>query len=202
MKLLQKHFQYRYSNAVIYLIIANALVFLAQLLFDGRYDRSLTYALSLNVRDVLVRGQVWAFVTYLFTHDGIRHILFNMLGLFFFGTAVERRIGSRESVLFYFTTGILAGVVSFLAYLMTGATYIQLMGASGAVYAILLAYAVLFPDSRIYIWGILPIRAPLLVLLYTGITIFSMLSGAGGNVAHLTHLAGFILPALFPVRFG
>ncbi len=203
MNLLRKPFVWRYDNAVLYLIGINILVFLAQFVFDSPRNPWLTWALSLNVSDVLDRGQVWGFFTYMFTHGSVQHLLFNMLGLFFFGTAVEKQMGTKEFLLFYIGTGFLAGLASFLFYLATGADYIQLLGASGVVYAILFAYAVFFPTSRIYIWGILPIRAPLLVAIYTAITIFSMLGGSGGGVAHLTHLAGFVFAWLwFPVRFA
>lgn len=202
MKLLRKPFVYRYDNAVLYLIGINVLVFLAQMVFDDRGRPWFTWALSLNVRDVLVRAQVWGFVSYMFTHGSIQHILFNMIGLFFFGTAVEKRMGTREFLAFYLGTGFLAGLLSFVFYYLGGAFHVQLLGASGVVYAILFAYAVFFPDSRIYIWGILPIRAPLLVLIYTAVTVYSMLFGRADGIAHLTHLAGFIFAWLwFVIRF-
>lgn len=112
-------------------------------------------------------------------------------------------MGSSEFLLFYFTTGILAGLTSFFVYLIGGAANVQLLGASGAVYAILLAYAVFFPDSRIYIWGILPIRAPLLVGFYILSTLYFLIGGRGGGVAHLTHFAGLVFAWIwFPVRYG
>ena len=76
------------------------------------------------------------------------------------------------------------------------------MGASGAIYSLLFAYAVLYPRSIVYIWGVIPIPSPLLVLLYTGIEIFSQLRG-GSNVAHMTHLFGFVAGFFyFIVRMG
>jgi membrane associated rhomboid family serine protease len=99
-------------------------------------------------------------------------------------------MGSREFLLFYLLTGTLAGVFSFIVYFFSG-TNVILLGASGAVYAVLFGYAVYFPDSRIYIFGILPIKAVTLVLVYTAIEIFSQFTSVRSGVAHLTHLAGF-----------
>ena len=145
---------------------------------------------------------MWQFMTYMFVHSGITHIVFNMLGLFFFGQAVERQMGSREFLLFYLLTGTLAGIFSFAVYFFTGSNVI-LLGASGAVYAVLFAYAVYFPDSRIFILGIIPIKAKTLVLIYTAIELFSQFGSYRSGVAHLTHLAGFGFAFLyFIVRLG
>jgi membrane associated rhomboid family serine protease len=98
---------------------------------------------------------------------------------------------------------MLAGFFSFAVYVFTGSFWVYLMGASGAIFAVQLAYAAFFPRSIIYIWGILPLRAPIMVLAFTIIALVSMLTGFGGNVAHLTHLAGFAFGWLyFLIRFG
>ena len=145
----------------------------------------------------------WTFFTYMFLHGSVSHIVFNMLGLFIFGNHVERQMGSKEFLLFYLLTGTLAGVLSFIVYYFTNNHIVALIGASGALYAVMLAYAVFFPDSIIYIWGILPLRAPVMVLAFAVISIFFMRTGRGGNVAHLTHLAGFIFGWLyFLLRFN
>lgn len=128
----------------------------------------------------------------MFTHANISHIFFNMLGLFFFGTQVERRIGSSEFLLFYLLTGFLAGLFSFIVYTLTGMYGAVLLGASGAIFAVLLAFAVYFPYANIYIMGIIPVKAPLLVIGYTAIELFSQLLSINSGVAHLTHLAGFV----------
>jgi membrane associated rhomboid family serine protease len=126
-----------------------------------------------------------------------------MLALFIFGSQVERRMGSREFLLYYMMTGLLAGGFSFLVYLFTGSYGVFLLGASGAIFAVQLAYAAFFPDSVIYIWGILPLRAPVMVLGFTAIELFSSVFGLRSGVAHLTHLAGFAWGWLyFLARFG
>ena len=166
---------------------------------DGRF---LTY-LAMNPALTIVEGNVWQPFTYMFTHSGISHLVFNMLGLFFFGTQVERQLGSWEFVLFYLSTGLLAGLFSLAIYWVTGNYFVFLLGASGAVFAVLLAFATFFPNAEIYIFGIIPVRASILVLGYTAIELLSQMSGRGGNIAHLTHLAGFGFAYLyFVMRIG
>jgi membrane associated rhomboid family serine protease len=185
---------------VVFILIGlNILVFLAEM-FLGR--RFLTLYLAMIPAAVL-KGRIWTFVTYMFFHGGFSHIFFNMFALFVFGVQVERYIGSREFLLYYFVTGIFAGIFSFVMYFITGAYFIALMGASGAIFAVQLAYAVFFPQSIIYIWGILPLRAPVMVLGFTALEVIMMVTGMGGNIAHVTHLAGFGFGWLyFRLRFG
>jgi membrane associated rhomboid family serine protease len=195
----RKPFRYCNDGVVYWLIGANVLVFLAEQLF-GRQNLAEYLAM---IPGIVMEGGVWTFATYMFFHADIGHIFFNMFALFIFGSHVERQMGSREFLLFYFLTGILAGVFSFIVYYFTGAYWVALMGASGAVFAVQLAYAVFFPDSIIYVWGILPLRAPVMVLGFTVLETFSMVTGRGGNVAHFTHLAGFGFAWLyFLIRFG
>ena len=144
----------------------------------------------------------WQFVTYMFVHSNLGHLFSNMLGLLFFGISVERSIGSKEFLLFYFLTGILCGVFSFFFYYFTEGYFVFLMGASGVIYAILLLFAVIFPRSTIYIWGIIPLQAPVLVIVYTIFELVSQFSG-NTNVAHYTHLAGFLFAWLYClIRMG
>lgn len=201
MNFLRRPFSYRNDGVVFWIIGANVLVYLAARVF-GQYFLIPYIAM---VPGLVKEGWVWTFITYMFFHDptGFSHIFFNMFALFVFGIQVERQIGSREFLLFYFLTGILAGVFSFIFYAATGNERIALMGASGAIFAVQLAYAVFFPDSIIYIWGILPLRAPVMVLGFTVLEIFFMITGRGGDVARFTHLAGFGFAWLyFLLRFG
>jgi membrane associated rhomboid family serine protease len=182
---LTRPFRYRYDHVALILIGINILVFLLQQLYPA-----LSSELAMN--PILVRsGWFWQPLTYMFVHGGISHLVFNMLALFIFGDQVERRIGSREFLLYYLVTGLLAGLFSLAAYLLTGAYYVFLLGASGAIFAVQLAYATLFPNAIVSIWGILPLRAPIMVLVFTVIELVSSLTGLNASVAHLTHLAGF-----------
>ena len=183
--ILQRPFPYRQYNVTLILIGINVLVFL----ITSLAPRAQLY-LAMNPTLVIRGNAWWQLVTYMFAHANISHILFNMIGLFFFGVQIERRVGSTEFLVFYLVTGILAGVFSLLVYWFSGSQQVFLLGASGAVFAVLLAFATFFPRSMIYLFGILPIRAPILVLGYTAIEIVSGFMGRSG-VAHLTHLAGF-----------
>ena len=200
---IRRPFKYSYSGAVFWLIGINVLIFAATQFFDGRVWYLLAERMSMIPLKIINDKWVWTFVTYMFMHGNFRHILFNMLGLFIFGIHVERQMGSREFVLYYFVTGTLAGIFSFGMYYVTGNYWVALMGASGALFAVELAYAVLFPDSIIYIWGIIPLRAPVMVLGFTALELFFSISGRQSNVAHLTHLAGFAFGWIyFLIRFG
>ena len=197
MNILRKPFRYSFFNATFMIIGVNVLFFLAVSLFPSLYAY-----LGLSVIRCVGYHFWWQPVTYMFVHAGFSHILLNMLGILMFGLAVERAIGSKEFLLFYFLCGILDGVISLAFYFFSGFHYVNLVGASGALYSILLIFAVLFPKSIIRIYGIIPVPAPLLVLGYAVIELGSHLRG-GGNVAHLTHLTGFAIAWLYLViRMG
>ena len=202
-KIIKKPFRYSYDGIVYWLIGINILVFAAGALLGRDVWNTLAYQLSMIPARIIRDKNIWTFITYMFMHGNFTHILFNMLGLFIFGLHVERQMGSKEFLLFYLLTGALAGVFSFVYYYLFGNPVVFLMGASGALYAVMLAYAVFFPDSIIYIWGILPLRAPILVLVYTLIALFSSIRMPNSGVAHLTHLAGFAFGWIyFSIRFG
>ena len=225
MNLLKKPFKYSNFNSVYWLIGINILFYAAMHFFGDRpvtaidisnlgitdqtgrvYTHaqiSLSSMLAMMHQAVIKLGTVWSFITYMFMHASVTHILFNMLGLFIFGPHVERQMGSKEFLVYYLVTGALAGVLSFVVYVFTGNLRVNLVGASGALYSVMMAYAIFYPNSIISIWGIIPLRAPIMVLGYTVLSIFFVITGGGGNVAHLTHLAGFIFGWLyFMIRFG
>jgi len=196
--LLQRPVRYSYSNYALILIIINIGVF-----FFTYLNQRLIYYIALIPGLFVEEGFYWQVFTYMFAHAGFSHLFFNMLGLFFFGFQVERRMGSGEFLLFYGITGTLAGIFSLIVYVMTGNYGVILLGASGAVFAVLLAFAVYFPHARIFVFGIIPMRAPVLVVVYTAIELFSQITSPYSGVAHLTHLAGFAFAYLyFLLRFN
>ena len=129
--------------------------------------------------------QPWTIITYQFLHANFLHILFNMIGLFFFGPRLESRIGSRHFLGLYLVSGIVGALLSVIA------PYALIVGASGAVFGVLLGFARYYPDERIFIYGIIPIRAKVLVIGLAVISIWAGIGG-GGNVAHFAHLGGFL----------
>ncbi len=197
---LRRPFRYTHFNAVLWIVGANVLIFAATSFAGG-----LTNVLAMNPLETTRQGMLWQPFTYMFVHSPVTytHILFNMFGLFIFGTQVEYRLGSTEFLVFYLVSGFVAGILSLFVYLLTGAVYIQLLGASGAVFAVLLAYATFFPDSTIYLFAIIPIKAPALVIGFTALELFRGLSNPASGVAHLTHLAGFVVAfAYLVIRLG
>jgi membrane associated rhomboid family serine protease len=195
--LIRRPFHYTSRNFTLYIIAANILVYALCYIFPVLFDW-----LALNPL-LCLSGRFWQPLTYMFAHGSLDHLLFNMLGLLFFAPQIEREMGSREFLLFYLLTGFLAGLFSFGVYLATGAYGVFLLGASGAVYAVLLAYATLFPSNDIYVFGILPVKAPILVAIYAGLELVDQLLGLQNSVAHLTHLSGLAFAWIyFLVRFG
>jgi membrane associated rhomboid family serine protease len=192
--------RYRYYNVTIILIVINVLAFL----FSNFGDRQgISGAFMLQPSALFQAGAWWQVVTYMFLHAGWSHLFFNMLALFMFGIQLEQRMGSTEFLLYYFFSGICAGIATGILFEAMGIPDVRLLGASGAIFAVMLAFAGFFPDARVFVFGILPMRAPTLVLVYTGIEIFSQLLNVRSGVAHLAHLTGLGFGYLYlVVRYG
>ena len=185
------------SPAMQALIGANVVVFVAQL-----FVPSLTETFGLIPFLVTRRLWVWQLGTYMFLHSGLFHILFNMLALWMFGTDLEHRWGTRYFVKFYFVTGIGAGLLTVLFSLLplgvSGQLYrSDIIGASGAIYGLLLAYALYFPERRIYMYFVFPIPVRIFVLLMGAMAFYASFAGADGGVANATHLGGILVAYLF-----
>ena len=180
---------YRYYNATIGIIVVSVIAF-----FVASTDRSLLGTLALQ-RAVLGE-RLWTPITYLFVHapGGLfsTHLLFNMLGLYWFGTPVERSIGSSEFLWLYLGAGIAAGLVAIAP---AGATAV--IGASGAVFAVMVVYATLFPDATIVLFFIVPLRAPVAVLVFAVISVLFSVGGGQPGISHLAHLAGLVAGGLY-----
>ena len=146
--------------------------------------------------------RLWQLVTYMFIHAGVLHILFNMLMLWFLGAELERLWGTRFFVKFYFVCGIGAGVLTVLLSLLPYGPLAQLytsdiIGASGAVYGLLLAYGLYFPDRPIYMYFVFPIPARIFVIILGALAFFSSLSDSGDGLANATHLGGLIIAYVY-----
>lgn len=186
-----KRFKYTYNNATLYLVIINVFIYL---LINSVWRNGYVY-LSMQPLAIL-HGYVYQFITYMFVHGSFTHILFNMLSLYIFGTVLEKRIGTKEFLLYYFLVGILSGIASFVFYYLSGQNTL-LLGASGAIYGLLLLFAVFFPFAKIYIFGILPVKAPFLIVGYFFIELFSHFYATSSSIAHLTHLSGLVFGFLY-----
>jgi membrane associated rhomboid family serine protease len=169
------------------LILANAAVYLLQLsLPQGVWQQFAFVPAALLQRP-------WTAVTYMFLHGGFMHILFNMWIFYLFGRRLELRLGARQFLTLYFIGGISGAVLSSILGLALGVVpiYIPIIGASGAVFGIELAYAMYWPRDKIWIWGVLPVEVRWLVIFLTGLSLFAGFSGARDGVAHFAHLGGF-----------
>ena len=190
--IINRRFRYTFSNVAVTIAIANIVIFgITYFLFPR-----LLYVLSMSPVMIVYRHWYWQFVSYMFMHGSLWHLFFNMLALFMFGSPVERQIGSREFLLFYFLTGILSGVASFFYYCLAGSYGAVLLGASGAIYGVMLLFSVFFPSSVVLLFGFIPMRAPTLVLLYFCIEFFGSLFSSG-SVGHATHLFGLLFAFLY-----
>jgi membrane associated rhomboid family serine protease len=137
--------------------------------------------------------QVWRLITYQFLHSGLPHILFNMLGLYFFGSTVERHWGTKKFLIFYLSCGTAGGLFYVFLVLAGFLTAGSLVGASGSVLGVLTACAILFPQMKVFMFPIpfpIPIRVIAIGLIcYASITILSKGENAGGEAAHLAGIA-------------
>jgi membrane associated rhomboid family serine protease len=189
----------RWTPAVKKLIIACAIVWVVQIIEGVAGMSGFTRAFGLRPSDVM-RGYVWQLGTYIFLHGGPLHILFNMLGLWMFGSELERTWGSRRFVKFFFICGVGAGILMVLISLFTRSDSTTI-GASGSVYGVLLAFGVLFPDAIIY-WVIFPIRAKWFVVILGGIAFYYSIAETGGTVAHVAHLGGMLCGLVYLKGWG
>jgi membrane associated rhomboid family serine protease len=179
------------SPAVKVLLITNVAAWLINLIVPA-----MTLSLGLSPKDVFTGFAFWQPFTYMFLHDtrGFSHILFNMLSLWMFGTELERMWGTRFFTKYYFVTGVGAAATTLLLSLFSEGVYYSLtVGASGAIYGLLLAWAMYFPHRTIYFYFLFPIPARVFVLIVGAIAFLSSFGGPGSGIAHVAHLGGLVV---------
>ena len=202
-------------TVVKHLLIINILMFLATFTLE-RFHIDLTNILGLHFFKAS-DFRIYQFITYMFMHANFGHLFFNMFALWMFGNTLENIWGSKRFLLFYMVCGIGAGLCQELVQYIEYATslsnyatvntgsqiipmsaYLNMMntvGASGAIYGLLLAFGMMFPNSRIYLYFLLPIKAKWFVI---GYAVLELIMGIGGadNVAHFAHLGGMLFGLL------
>jgi membrane associated rhomboid family serine protease len=159
------------------LLIANVLMFFVQMMSPG-----VTSLLMFIPSEVLLHP--WTIITYMFLHGGFGHIFFNMLALYFFGPPVEQRMGGNRFITLYLVSGIVGALFSIVLG-------IPVIGASGAVMGVSLAFARFWPRQQVLIWGVLPIEARWLVIIYAAIDVLGFAGYGTRGIANLAHLGGF-----------
>ncbi len=171
------------------LIIINIIIYILI-----KIDYKLIFYLGFYPDRILSKLFLWQFFTYLFVHNpfNLLHLIFNMIGLFVFGRYLERKMGGKEFLTYYFVTGIGA----ILIFLFLGKPVI---GASGAIFALLLAFATYFPDSKLLFLFVLPVKAPVVVLIFAALSLLFQFVDSAGNIAHLAHLTGLLVGYLYLV---
>jgi membrane associated rhomboid family serine protease len=186
------------SKALKIIIGVNVLVFLA-MWFTPQAARNMLYQdLGLRPSEVLQHLWVWQPLTYMFLHAEFFHILFNMLALWMFGTELERLWGTRFFLKYYFITGIGSGLLTVLVSLLPFGPLQQLypstiVGASGAIFGLILAYAFYFPNRPIYMYLLFPVPAKVFAIIMGVMNFLAASSSGGGGVASATHLGGLLV---------
>lgn len=179
------------TQIVKYLLIINIAVFVLQKISP---QDILVQWFGLSPQLAIFKFHIWQFFTYMFLHGGVMHIFFNMLFLWMFGCEVERTLGSKEFLKLYFICGVGAGILHLIFSFNS-----TVMGASGAIYGVMVAFAVLFPERVItlLLFFVLPVqlKAKYLVMIFVGISLLSL--GSNDGVAHFAHLGGAAIGFLY-----
>jgi membrane associated rhomboid family serine protease len=186
------------SRAVKYLLVTNIAVYLLQRLYLDRYAGGYTGVLGLVPVAVLRRGFLWQLVTYMFLHGSVIHILFNMLFLWMMGSELERHWGAREFLKYYFITGAGAGVINTL---VQPSSAIPTIGASGAIFGLIIAFALAFPDRILLLYFVIRIKAKYFAVLVGVIELLSLVFLRNAPIARFAHLGGLAVGYLY-LRYG
>jgi len=195
---------FRVTPGVRWLLIANAVCFVLYFL-AARTEFARFFAhLALSPRAVLTQFELWQLVTYMFLHSplGFGHILMNMLALWMFGGPLEDTWGTRRFLRFYFFCGVGAGICVVVMNTLAGSMDSRTIGASGAVYGVLIAFGILFPRAIIYLFLMFPIEARWFVLILGAIVFLSAIGDTGGGVSHFAHLGGLLFGYLWLRIYG
>ena len=188
-------------SAVIILIGANVLVFLLQDQSPARIDELLALW-PLQPIDGKVYFQPWQIISYAFLHGNVTHIGFNMLGLWMFGAEIERYVGPKRLLACYFASVITAALTQLVVPMLFGAPPAPTIGASGGVFGLLLAYALMFPTRKVVpLIPPIPMPAWLFATIYAGIELFLGVTGRLSDIAHFAHLGGMIGSALVVMQW-
>jgi len=190
---------YGLPAGVKWLLIVNTSLFVVYFFAARAGYGQLFRDLGLWPRAVLTLPAIWQLATYMFLHDpfGFAHILFNMLALWMFGADLERDWGTRRFLKYYFLCGVGAGVCVIVANLIAGTLDTRTIGSSGAIYGLLLAFGLLYPDRIVLFSFLFPIKAKYFVMIIGAIAFLSSLGASGSGVSHVAHLGGMIFGYIY-----
>ena len=180
------------SSAIKILIVANVSIFFLVALLE--LESVFNMFFGLVPKYVWSKLYIWQPFTYMFLHGGIWHLFINMLVLWMFGSEIERYWGRKEFLGFYFITGVGSGILTALFSLDST---IPVVRASGAIYGVLLAYGLMFPNRVIYLYFFIPVKVKYFVLFIGGIAFISSFTNSASAVSHLTHLSGMVIGFIY-----
>ena len=190
---------YHFPEAIKILIFINLILFFFRYIAVDQFDLAGIFGLS----SADVWPMIWQPITYMFIHGDFFHVFMNMFVLWMFGSEMESIWGRKEFLKYYFITGIGSGLVWL--FFNINNPYSLLIGASGAIYGILLAYGLMFPNRKVLIYFLFPIKVKFFVIFLGAIAFFSSIGDSGSNISHLTHLSGMLIgfiylksPIIFP----
>jgi membrane associated rhomboid family serine protease len=178
------------TRTVKLLIIINVAAYVLRVLLQLMHSNFLDIHFGLIPALVTNNFWVWQLATYMFMHHDIWHIFFNMLALFMFGNDLERYWGTARFLNYYFITGIGAGLCSWIISIDSVTVT---MGASGAIYGLLLAYGLLYPNRIVYLNFLFPVKVKWMVIIYGAIAFLSSISGSEPGVSNIAHLGGLLV---------
>jgi membrane associated rhomboid family serine protease len=179
-----------FPPGVKWLLIVNVAVFVLMYLTVESELARVFPLLFLRPGDVLLHGEIWRLGTYLFVHGGIWHLLVNMFTLWMFGVGLERDWGTRQFLKYYFLCGVGAGICDVVVNAILGRWGVSTIGASGAIYGLLLAFGVLYPDQTVLFSFLFPIKAKYFVMIYGAIELLAALGTQNSGVSNIAHLGG------------
>ncbi|MGH9584716.1 MAG: rhomboid family intramembrane serine protease, partial [Bryobacteraceae bacterium] len=184
----------RFPAGLKWLLIANAVLFVIPVFFRSSVEPLLAPLVLVPV-EVVRELHVWQLFSYMFFHAGIGHILWNMLALWLFGIELERLWGTRRFLRFYVLCGIFAGLTVVICAYLFGGVRVPTIGSSGAIYGILAAYALVFPDQTVLFGFLIPMKSKYFVMIIGGIVFlqsYMAASGAGSGIAVTANLGGLV----------
>jgi len=208
------------KSGVIFLVIINVIIFLFNTMIDipvsynllenliakGKVVQVLAFKryglftaiFSLFPALIKSNGWVWQMFTYMFLHGNFLHLFFNMYALYIFGKPVEERWGVKEFLFFYMFTGVGAGIITFLWNVVKN-PFIPTIGASGAIFGVILAFGLEFPEAVLLLFFVIPVKAKYAAVIFGGIELLMIITGSMKGIGHFTHLAGLLFGYIYYV---
>lgn len=181
-----------FPTGIKWLLVSNTAIFILTSLMPNAVYQNIKTLFAITPEAVLHNFFVWQPLTYMFLHGGIWHLIFNMLSLWMFGMQLETDWGTRQFLKYYFICGIGAGICIVAVNALVGDRYTPTLGASGAIMGVLLAFGVMYPNQRVLMNFLFPIKAKYLVMIYVAVELW-MSFGPNTGISSIAHLGGMLV---------